>query len=331
MEMPSRSFQSGSGYRYGAQGQEKVEEIKGDGNSYDFGARMQDSRTGRFLSVDSYTSTTPGESPYSFAGNSPIRFVDMNGNFRIDAFFVMQYPTLAKMVQYYLPMLKDNPDVRKAWISVTGFTGAEFDKWVTYGEGPWVTPKRPELSDNFNYFNQNDPRAIRANGQFSPLYPQNLFISNDRLEELEGAMKVALAGGNAEEVRRRMFFVSVAIMHEFSHYGVFHKLGQEAAQNVDLPHGTDQGSVWERRAFTQFSYLGSDEFGDAPDMNVFNSFYKNKLNEVGSIGMTLSPRSSYNTMIFRNKTPTRGQVGDPSVEPNERKKSGGTYRAPKHR
>ncbi len=68
-----------SGYRYGFNGHEKDFEIKGDGNSYDFGARMYDPRLGRFLSVDPKTKEYADWSPYLVAGNNPILLVDING------------------------------------------------------------------------------------------------------------------------------------------------------------------------------------------------------------------------------------------------------------
>ncbi|MEN9303960.1 MAG: hypothetical protein RL264_2389 [Bacteroidota bacterium] len=43
---------SPAGYRDGYQGSEKDDEMKGSGNSYDFGARIYDSRVGRWWSMD---------------------------------------------------------------------------------------------------------------------------------------------------------------------------------------------------------------------------------------------------------------------------------------
>lgn len=70
-------------YRYGFNGKEKDDELKGGGNSYDFGARIYDPRLGRWLSTDPLQKKYPGESPYSFAGNSPIVLLDNDGNVKV--------------------------------------------------------------------------------------------------------------------------------------------------------------------------------------------------------------------------------------------------------
>lgn len=66
-------------YRFGFNGQEKDNEAKGLGNSLDFGARIYDSRLGRWLSVDPLTSKFPMLSPYQFASNTPIQAIDLDG------------------------------------------------------------------------------------------------------------------------------------------------------------------------------------------------------------------------------------------------------------
>ena len=76
--MPGRNKQSDE-YRYGFNGMERDDEVKGAGNSYDFGARMYDSRLGRWLSIDRQHSKYPWCSPYVFVANKPIVFVDPNG------------------------------------------------------------------------------------------------------------------------------------------------------------------------------------------------------------------------------------------------------------
>jgi RHS repeat-associated protein len=58
---------------------EKDDEVKGNGNSLDFGARVYDSRLGRWLSVDPIGREYPNHSPFIFAGASPIAFLDPDG------------------------------------------------------------------------------------------------------------------------------------------------------------------------------------------------------------------------------------------------------------
>jgi RHS repeat-associated protein len=66
-------------YLYGFNGKQEDSEIKGEGNSYDFGARMYDPRVGRWLSGDPKESKFPALSPYVFVYNSPVYFIDPNG------------------------------------------------------------------------------------------------------------------------------------------------------------------------------------------------------------------------------------------------------------
>jgi len=67
-------------FRYGFNNMEADDEQKGSGNSYDFGARMLDTRLGSFLSLDAFASKFAYQSPYSFAANSPIWAKDSNGD-----------------------------------------------------------------------------------------------------------------------------------------------------------------------------------------------------------------------------------------------------------
>ncbi|MEI7595536.1 MAG: hypothetical protein WCK02_07305 [Bacteroidota bacterium] len=79
MEMPGRAFNSNT-YRYGHNGQEKDQEV-GDGiNTAQFWE--YDSRIARRW-TDPYYKNTPGRTPYSYAGNTPIMCIDFKGKFKI--------------------------------------------------------------------------------------------------------------------------------------------------------------------------------------------------------------------------------------------------------
>lgn len=66
-------------YRYGFQGQEKDDEVKGKGNSVSFKHRIHDPRIGRFLSLDPLSKVYPHNSPYAFAENTVINSIDLEG------------------------------------------------------------------------------------------------------------------------------------------------------------------------------------------------------------------------------------------------------------
>lgn len=71
---------SSNEYDRGFNGQLKDDELKGEGNSYDFGNRMYDPRIGKFLSTDRLAGKYAYQSPYVFAGNTPIMAIDAQGD-----------------------------------------------------------------------------------------------------------------------------------------------------------------------------------------------------------------------------------------------------------
>ncbi len=71
------------GYRFGFQNQEKDDELKGEGNSINYSFRINDPRLGRWLSMDRLTHLLVNQSPFCFVVNSPIRTIDLDGNFPI--------------------------------------------------------------------------------------------------------------------------------------------------------------------------------------------------------------------------------------------------------
>jgi RHS repeat-associated protein len=78
MLVPNRHGSNGS-YRYGFQGQEKDDELKGEGNSVNYKFRMHDPRVGRFFAVDPLAKKYPHYTPYQFSGNKVIQYVELEG------------------------------------------------------------------------------------------------------------------------------------------------------------------------------------------------------------------------------------------------------------
>jgi len=67
-------------YRYGFQGMEADNEVKGDGNSYTTHFRQLDPRVGRWLSIDPKASSLSWQSPYCSMDNNPILYNDVLGD-----------------------------------------------------------------------------------------------------------------------------------------------------------------------------------------------------------------------------------------------------------
>ena len=81
MQMPGRKYlaPNASKPRYGFNGKENDNEVKGEGNQQDYGFRIYDPRLSRFLSVDPLSPQYPMLTPYQFASNNPIQNIDIDG------------------------------------------------------------------------------------------------------------------------------------------------------------------------------------------------------------------------------------------------------------
>ena len=76
MSMPGRSY-TGKNYRYGFNGQEKDDEIKGSANSYTASFWEYDPRLGRRWNTDPIIFSW--QSTYSCFNNNPLLFIDPSG------------------------------------------------------------------------------------------------------------------------------------------------------------------------------------------------------------------------------------------------------------
>jgi RHS repeat-associated protein len=75
--MPGRRY-NGGGYRYGFNGKENDNDLKGTGNAIAFDSRIYDPRIGRWLSTDPVVK--PWLSSYQYASDNPVNLADPDGS-----------------------------------------------------------------------------------------------------------------------------------------------------------------------------------------------------------------------------------------------------------
>ncbi|MES2680894.1 MAG: YCF48-related protein [Bacteroidota bacterium] len=171
-EMYGRRLTFG-GYRYGFNGKENDNEVKGSGNQQDYGMRIYDPRLGRFLSTDPLMKTFPMLTPYQFASNTPISAIDLDGmeEYNVTKTYAYNQSTgkakLSVTITYNAPYYEGGTNNqrresslgagdpnRKADINVNGYTTVHNNWPTTYGFIPSVeTQNVPVVDDNGSYQN----------------------------------------------------------------------------------------------------------------------------------------------------------------------------------
>jgi RHS repeat-associated protein len=123
--MPIQGRKYGTLGRHGFNGKEQNPEINGEGNSYDFGARIYDPRIGRWFSPD--RDYKAAWSPYSSFYNNPNIVIDPDGNNEI-----VVIDTKSKTITIYQPVLyngKQNDIMAKSGATMKDLEAAANKKW----------------------------------------------------------------------------------------------------------------------------------------------------------------------------------------------------------
>jgi RHS repeat-associated protein len=161
-------------YMYGFNGKEKDNEIKGTGNSLDFGARVYDSRLGRWLSLDPLQAKYPNLSAYNFVANSPLQAVDPDGKIIIFVNGLMLDHAMASHDIKFLPGLPNTPSNSSNMPYPTyeqsaygpRYQGEAFEYWGKDNE--MVSSFDQALGDKNNYFvNGSDHTWSQASDRYA--------------------------------------------------------------------------------------------------------------------------------------------------------------------
>jgi RHS repeat-associated protein len=210
--IPTQETDIAEGYRFGFNGKEKVDEVYGDANAYDFGARLYDPRIGRWLATDPVSNINPGSSPYRFAKNSPLLFIDAGGNFDIKITeeakvkYGITEQQLVKMNQVLGNMqtyLKDNPAVVATIARQTGFTPEKILADAEFGKGPTIVVAFDAQS-----------QAYAANVNSTDAKNNELHFDGSILKNFEN-----LTFANDEEAAATYMAMAGLVLHEYTHLG----------------------------------------------------------------------------------------------------------------
>ena len=197
LAMPGRSSNSSNpNDDYKFTGHERDDEA---GLTIDYmGARTYDPVIARMMQVDPLSSGAPGITPYRYAFNNPLRYIDPDGRFELDAATIKKYPRLAYYLKNNIQEITSNSRVMAGLAKFGQLSAGAVSEAVKWRQGPKIVPRN--LS------------SIGANGAFTPNRGSNvIYIDEGILQNLE---KV-LASGSEEA----LLLVASTILHEFTHYG----------------------------------------------------------------------------------------------------------------
>ena len=120
---------------------EKDDELKGIGNSYDFGARMLDPRIGRWFAPDPMENKYPNLTTYHFTANNPIIYIDFNGEDIV--YFNREGKEVHRIV---------SDKVNETWVIHKNADNTVVDKVHMRNKAGWVKAEMPNMIKNVSSY-----------------------------------------------------------------------------------------------------------------------------------------------------------------------------------
>ncbi len=169
------------GYRFGFNGKENLNEISGDGNEYDFGARIFNPRLGRWLSTDPLSVKQPDQSTFKAFLNCPLVFIDPDGKDEFERIII--YNEKGQVVLTAEKLIKKNRYISDG---------------IIYFHDTYV----PELSNGFNYYSKTTKITINNSGYVTKKSEDNQKVIKyqDGIQDREGFLGAEKKGAIYETI-----------------------------------------------------------------------------------------------------------------------------------
>ncbi len=252
--LPNRHGSTDS-YRYGFQGQEKDDEIKGEGNSINFKYRMYDPRIGRFFAEDPMVHAYPWYTPYQFSGNTPIMSTELEGlEPRVKNGFLVGYTIQAGDGPTQIAANLNDPDIQKEF----GYTLQKVVDWTdvvkqneTYytDKGRWGTSDMFDINNpTWNNLNSNKGETIvfkeAEKKTTKPIIDEDAVVLDDNDEGGKSGEKYLIIDSSFGDGGRNM--------------GMFEPRAGDVGKHMDISEVMPGGGLRGGNAFVRFlkAFLG---------------------------------------------------------------------------
>jgi hypothetical protein len=191
---------------------------------------MLDPIVGRWWMPDPLAEKAYHLTPYRYAFNNPVRYIDSDGLFELDN--AHQYQRLSHYLQNTITGILSNEHIMKNLRSYGRLTDEQISNHFEWEKGPKIM-----VVDKLK-----GSKGLPVNGHFDGKNSPNvLFLDKDLVMQLENAFR--------KDADAALLFVISTLLHEYVHYGEYKDYG--------FIHDNDYGEGFEKYTYGQI--IGSKE------------------------------------------------------------------------
>ncbi len=307
MLMPERNWSS-EWYRYGFQGQEKDDEIKGEGNSVNYTYRMDDTRLGRFFSIDPLIKSYPSNSPYAFSENRVIDGSELEGKewqqktkIYNDGWIVMQREVKVKVKNSSNIINDFEVDLLVANIipSITKIHSVEFEEQKVAIETKFIiVDGEPDPEHDF-YINVFDTRK-NSDGKYVLGYTKQIGDAYENVINIAGTIDGEFA------LNRHLTTMIKTSGHELGHSVSLRHPNNDPLSTITVEEAPDNLMLQSEYSKGTELILKQMEIISNTIVTPYLYFYNTGANQTG--GATIDNTSTTTPFVRENKNNTTEKV-----------------------